>query len=124
MPTTTRRPDALAELRAEMADLRLRVAEMADLGRRVARLEAQAPPSRESLTANLLAAIDAAWGADTFLAEHLLGDANFRYILVGRSCRSIGKLLARSRGKTFGGLRLVDRGRVDGLCRWSVERVT
>jgi hypothetical protein len=122
---TSTTDDALAVSRAEfdaaLAALRDLRAENADLRRRFARLEATAAKPDEMM-ARLLAAIDDEWGDEPFFAEHLSAEPNIAFILRGRSCKSIGRLLARSGGKTFGGFALVDEGRVDGRRRWSVRR--
>lgn len=126
MPTTTSlrpprddvavSPDALAELRAEFATYRR------ETDARIAALERAQSSDASRLMATLLAAIDAAWGRDAFLAEHLCeADANLRFLLNGRSPRAVGKLLARHAGRTFDGRRLVDAGRADGRRLWRVE---
>jgi hypothetical protein len=111
----------LAALEAEVA--MLKAAEAARVQRQcVAGLRR----ADAALGARLLQALALALDPDTpfqsdFLSESR--DVNLRFIVAGRSTKTIGRLLSRIEGVPLGGFVLVADGMVNGRRQWIVRRI-
>lgn len=117
--------DAGVRARLEALEARIAALEAQEAARTQRQRIAGLRRGDQALAAQLLPALAFRLGSCEFLSDYLseTRDPNLRYIVAGRSTKTIGRLLSRIEGVAFGDDVLEAAGKVNNRRQWRVRRI-